>query len=432
MAVKSKTGGFSIGAGTTGNLAIVQSGTDTFTPKFSLKYWSAEDTEGARSAFLHKRGFSMTDGVDQFCITSHSENGSPAGDSGQAQYGGGAGLDRVIQFLTSTEGDDGHSTQVSFDAAGETINRVVGAFFNHRVNYLHLGGDIEVRMGEFLDPAAAGNQVISGLGASFKPTLIIFMGIGSNLQVTVDSRMFLGFAALQPDGTIANLVWLGASNNGSDPTETKSYCRLGECCAHFEATVATINELASVTAIGYDGFTVNFSQVGGGNNRRHFYAAIDMKGAPCKIVGTASRTDTADITISGQGFKPVAGLFLSANEAENASDTPHDDDKWSLGTFASSGALNDAAMATFDDDAAATADVGVAADAAGSVYLHISASAFVGIGNIDSLDAGGLTWHCSDADDAANFVGAVLIGDGTTSILGGKNLAGSILGGLTP
>lgn len=400
----SKVGGFSIGT-VTGNLAITGVG---FQPKVVLFFWSGCDTNNAIVEMLSKRGTGIAiSSSARHCAVTHSEDGAGTGDTGQGTF-----TDRCIAFLNSAEGDDGYADFVSMDADGFTINRVTAAFFNHRVNYLALGGSsIEaLARGNFTEPAGAGSQAITGVG--FTPDLLIFMGkSGSNAAATtVDSRTYLGAACRTPLGAIKNMVWTGAANNGSDPTQSMSYCRLGQCSAGFDASVAAISSRFSLTSMDADGFTVNHAEVTGTTARDHLWLAI--KGGSWDISSLLTRTDGADIVLSGLGFTPKAALFLSHGKAESADDTPQDHDEFILGAMDS--ALGQACMEALDVDNVATAETRVQADTV-DVYSssNVSGGGFKAFMSVKSIQAwAGLTASMDDVDTEANFM-AVLVGGDT-------------------
>lgn len=390
-----KLGSFNVGTGAVDTTVSV-SGVG-FQPEVVVFWWSGrtESTDTVNRAD-HKRGFGVAvSPTDRRAVFSQSDDAAlvAAADAGHRD-------DAAIGALTTAGAIDGLADLQSMDADGFTL--VIDDQFatNLRVHYLALGGvDLTNAVtGMLTEPASAGTQDVTSVG--FQPDAVILFSamIGADPPgVAVDSTMMIGVAS---GSSPANAVWAGASIDGSDPMQTRSYSRAGESIALFNSGINATDGRASVSAWLSNGLRLNWSEVAG--SRRIHYLAL--KGGNFLVGDLLTRTDTTTpIVETGFGFTPRAVLLGGSTQAENAPDTPSIWDEWSLGAFTS--ATERGAQGTVDEDNLATAEVGtmIEFDA-----VHVDQAATPGtveaLMDVQSVDADGFTLIMDDADDAQGFV----------------------------
>lgn len=390
-----KLGSFNVGTGIVGTTVPVTG--VGFQPDVVIFWWSGRtESTDTVSGVDHKRGFGVAvSPTDRRAVFSQSDDGAlvAATDAGHQ-------ADAAIGALTITGTIDGLADLQSMDAGGFTL--VIDDQFatDLRVHYLALGGiDLtNAATGMLTEPASAGTQDIASVG--FQPDAVILFSamIGADPPGTaVDSTMMIGLAA---GSSPANAVWAAASNDGSDPTQTRSYSRAGESIAFFDSGIAAMDGRAGVTSWLSNGFRLNWAEVGG--SRRVHYLAL--KGGQYLVGDVLTQTDTTTpIVESGFGFTPRAVLIGGSTQAQNAADTPSIWDEFSLGAFTS--ATERGAQGTEDEDMLATVEVGTQIEFdAVVVDQGGTPGTLEALTDVQSVDADGFTLIMDDADDLQGFV----------------------------
>jgi len=383
-----------------------------FQPKALIFWWSGRTgTVDASGLQTHRRGFGFAESTTQRgAVSTQSEF-----DSAGANCDLGMRQDCVMFDITTAGAIDGIADLDSINSDGFTLIADDAFADQPLIHHWLIGGaDISnVDFGLFNEPATATTQdIATGFDMSSGNCGVFFMAEPTGValpSISVDSRCMFGFAG---GVDLGNVVWAGGSDNAANPTNTLSYCRKGQCLANVSNPVASINTRAQVSAWLATGFRLSYSEVTS-TARNYFYLAI--KGGKWKCDGLTSKTNTTAFTTGGF-FEPRGTMFLSAGSPEDADDTPHDTDQWSLGASenGTSNFDNNYSMNATDRDNVATADVStiLERDGNGGCYVHIdpTTGAMDGRMYVTTHRADGFSAVMEDADAAENFVGFISVG----------------------
>jgi len=188
--------------------------------------------------------------------------------------------------------------------------------------------------------------------------------------------------------------------------ETTSYCRAGECLAIMHPSNTSIAEIASVSSWLANGFRLNWTA----SAASRLYGWVVWKGGSWAVGDVLTQTSTGTFSETGVGFAPKGALFVSHCKAQSASATQDAGGELSIG--AASGASNQAAHGTLDEDGTGSSEVATAVEH-DSVYVNISNSDTVeGKAALTTFGADGFTLDQTDADPAQAFVWYLAGGDG--------------------
>jgi len=310
-----------------------------------------------------------------------------------------------VSLLLDTTTVDGELDLQSMDADGFTL--VVDNAFatSYRIFYTAIGGDdfVNAKTGQDTVPLTAIPKSITGLG--FQPDMVYLFATqnASTPPVTgVDSILSIGAAISASE----QAVWCGGSNNAVTPAQTISYARTGECLALTNSGTSALNTHAVLTSLDADGFTLNFTEVPGAT--APFFNYLAIKGGSYALGSLSTRTDTTPITVLTPGYTAIAGLLLSANRTESTSDTPTDNDSWSMGGFSGTSLRGAAGIIDIDNGASSHVVTAIDFDA---VYVNIATGGtVVGVMDIDTIASGSVSFVMEDPDPSAMFVWYLLIG----------------------
>lgn len=352
MGVQAKVGSFMTGTGIAGStVAVTGVG---FSPDFILFFY------GGRSNVVN----SPAGGTPRRGIGSAVRIGGGSTAKNQAAYtfstnggastdtGAGYRVDGCVKRLITGLADGGILKVQSLDSDGFTLEIVTAFGSDLRIGYLALSGtDIQaVDQGRLTEPAAAGNVSVTGL--TITPDAVFFLGIPTASLPTAsqnDSRLMFGAACREDLGNIKNAVWCGGSDHGAATSQAMSYNRFGECIAQLNSAVTGINSRASVTSFNSDGFTLNFSEVTG-SQIQFLYVVIAGGRWHMGSFNAAGDTTTTKVE-HGLQFVPKAVLAVGSTGAEDAADTPHNDDFYCIGAFTSISELENHVILDVDNTA---------------------------------------------------------------------------------
>ncbi len=366
-----------------------------FTPKAIIFWWNgrdeAVDTLGRANT---KFGLSYCGGAtDRRAISGQSEDAVGTSRSDDA-----ARADTCVFIISTAGAIDGLLDLQSLDADGFTM--VVDQVFGQdiRAHFLALGGDslTDVFIGDFLQQDVLGNQSITGVG--FQPDFVAFTGVASGQALPSLFDDMQGIVASMVSGTEQGYVAWG-SQNGVGTMTTARTAQQGveaHATASGSGSVKARFEFVSMDA---DGFTIDHTEED--NDRTIFMC---LKGGDYAIGQLATRTDGADIVVSGLGFAPSAAMFMSHTSTEDAINVSQTNSIISIG--AASGPTERGARYSSDIDNLATSRVATAVEF-DAVYIHTdeaAAPAIDGLMDLKSLDADGFTTVMDDPDPSANFV----------------------------
>lgn len=196
------------------------------------------------------------------------------------------------------------ATLGSWDADGFTMNATAAPNAAHNVSWLALKGG-KFRLGSLAQPAATGNQSITGVG--FQPLAVMFAsanlsGTSGTLNTTAGTagKQSIGAAAATQSGT-----WTGSA--GTINSGENMYSSSTAAITH--VTSATVNAQASLSTLDADGFTLNWTTADA-TARNVLYIAIGSATPACAAVqptGLALGTVTAS----------SVGLTWTTNAANN-------------------------------------------------------------------------------------------------------------------
>lgn len=393
MPLSSFVGSFSAGTGIVGS-TIVVTGVG-FQPKAIQFWWSGRsestDTIGRAS---HYRGFGVAASpTDRRAITNNAVDAAAAADT-QSAHSDAA----CILSVSAAIAIDGALDLQSMDADGFTL--VVDDVMPRdlRVHYQAVGGDslTNVASGQFIEPAAAGDQDVTSL--AFQPDCVLFFSSGDPVAPPVgqaDSLMMVGAAV----SSTQRACWLGDSNASAATMQAISYCIGTECIVLPASAAGTITARADFVSFLSNGFRINWIE----RSLLRYIHFLAFKGGNFAVGNLLTQTDTVtDIVETGLGFQPTSALFLSHGQAASTADTPQDHDRLSIGAF--SGVTTRGAQGTLDEDNLADSEVSSAIEF-DEVYVNIALDSTIdGLMDVKSIDSDGFTMIMDNADPAQAFV----------------------------
>lgn len=196
---------------------------------------------------------------------------------------------------------------VSLDADGFTLNWTTTRF--SKIFYLAIGG-ISAKCGTFPTGTVVGNKVVTGVG--FLPAGILLKGSDSLVSS-------IGVAAVHDDmGAATSSTERWHTNNyelpgvpltlpqvyyGSD----RCYSSWGNADIHYDAAFVSMNA---------DGFTINCLHTNAVNQNINYIA---LAGLNIKVGSFKSGATSADVVVSGLGFKPGALIITSMDFVDTSS-----------------------------------------------------------------------------------------------------------------
>jgi hypothetical protein len=366
-----------------------------FTPKVVLFWWSGttESADGARGESIAPGFGAMASSSQRWCCTTRSEDAAATSDSMKVNND-----DAAIKAYSNTTTLDGAADFSSFDGDGFTL--IIDDQFTIalRVSYLALGGDdlTNVKVGT-VTRGNVGNWSVADMG--FQPDALILStayGNAFNETVGLNAALTVGIAT---GAANQGVVAFGDKDNQAT-TSACAYGYSGECNASVWGGYAV--ERDALVSMDAGGFTCNNLET---NVLSVGY--VGLKGGQYKVGQLTTRTDGNDIVEAEPNFQPVALLFLSANRAENAQDTPSNNGALSIGAATSTS--NRAAQAIWDEHNLADSETATA-NYDTACYANVADDAIVGLMDIKSIEATGFVAVMDDTDPAGCWVTYLAIG----------------------
>lgn len=328
-----------------------------FHPKAIRFYWMGiQSTVDAGSQTISERrgiGFCSNASTRRAVGTFSADN------SGAADCGSVAANDCICITVNGTGTIDGKLDISSVDTDGFTliVDDVTPA--NLTIFYEAWGLDDiqQVTIGDIAEPAATGTQnyTADGFNSRGDNQVVMFAGVQSTAALNTgqaqDSGLCIG--ASTGTATAENIVVVGNADDGSDPMDTDSYARAGECLAMIVIAGGNPDARAVVSAFGTDTFTLNWTNRAT-TNRRYIYMAI--KGGGWRAGSYTIRQDlgrTAAVTNLPFNLKGIS--FMGSMKVQSTAGTSTTEDRIGLGS--ASGLLDRKSMSVLDENNVATSEI---------------------------------------------------------------------------
>ncbi len=318
----------------------------------------------------------------------------------------------VIGVLDNTGALAGLADIQSFDSGGVTF--VIDQQFPAalRVSVILLGGsDISnVSTVEFLMPAGTGNFDVTSLG--FQGDFGFFAN-AFTLTAPPAGRVHASLSFGAAKSSSEQAVIATSSLDNQTTSDTARYCLDSvECVAGISPSGGLVR--AAFVSWLSNGFRLNALEV----NSQIQVIGLIVKGGSWTIKPFATLTDTVTtIPVTGAGFTPNGGMVVSHGTSESTQDTVQTQGFASLGAFESASARL-AQLATSKDNQAAGIDAVVAIEY-DAVYIRedtgVVGANLVGLMDVQSMDADGVTFIMDDADPDSAFGWVVLWGSAAAS-----------------
>jgi hypothetical protein len=321
-----------------------------FAPKALRFYWvglqSNSPTNAVSGAVNERRGVGFAvSAASRRCVGTFSLDG----DNGGAQCGSVANDNCVAVTVTAAGAVDGRLDISSFDTDGFTliVDDVTPA--NITVFYEAWGGtDITAAVvGDIAEPAATGTQnyTVTGFTSDGLNQCVMFAGVQSTNAVNTgqaqDSGLCVGFATSTASAN--NVVVVGNSDTGSDPSDTDGYCRQGECLAQIVIAGGNPNARAALSAWETDLFTLNWTNRAT-TNRRNIFLAIKGGSWSASSYTIAGNTLSSTTTVSDLPFYLKGISLIGRMTAQDTAGTSTAQDRIGFGSGISTASRNSAGI----------------------------------------------------------------------------------------
>ena len=341
---------------------------------------------GAASNFADGSFGVATSSTSMYCIANISDDGVATSVTRRFHSSG------LCSAVISTSSVSYSLDFLSMDATGFTVN-VANTGVNQLVGYLALNdtAGVNVKTGSFLTATSTGNQNITGIG--FKPDTIVLFSVNSTDSPSTTAlrnhaSFTLGFGSPTQRGVMA---YVDEDDQGT--TDSSRYQSKSSIYAALNLQSGTLEHEADITSLDNDGFTLNWST----NNGSAYYAFYAAMGGGLKInVGSLlSQTGAGNFSVTGAGFEPQAGMFLSFGSVANVSPIPTVE--LSLGVAVSS-SQRFAHGGNSKDNVGTSATTNMGRDI--RLYANYLEGTAILEGDIDfvSWDSSGFTLNQTDAD----------------------------------
>lgn len=302
MALQTKVGSLAQPTGT-GNQAYTGVG---FQPKALLFFYNALTADGTAVHAMIGTGVAVSSS-SRAAVCTQSDDAVATADSNRRHDN-----TKCVTVINNAGTVLAAADLVTMDSDGFTLNWTTADATQRIINYIALGGTdlTNVAIKEITTPAGTGNQAYTGVG--FQPDCIIGMSPAINAAPPGSAQFGTWGMGWGKSSSVRGSV--GHSGDVSASAIIQSSFQT--------ATLMTVPSVGSVGAIlnafdlvsmDADGFTVNWSTVGG---TRYFWM-LCLKGGSYAIGTVTQPTSTGNQAISGLGFQPT-GLILAGNHRISA------------------------------------------------------------------------------------------------------------------
>lgn len=235
-----------------------------------------------------------------------------------------SGYDSTSVYNMQTGGADFDETGqiTALGADGFTV-AWTGTAFGFTITYICIGGtDVTNTFASALTaPSSTGNQAITGVG--FQPDCVIMVGTNVVADSNVDpdiGAFCVGFA----NKDLEQGVCACAGVEDVATMDNARYQRTDKCLAMFnDANMSALTHEASLTAVGVDGFTLNYTTANVASKRVMYLA---LKGGRYKIGSLVSPivgTPPVVQSITTVGFQPRGLMLMSIGNVASTSIQTH-------------------------------------------------------------------------------------------------------------
>lgn len=307
---------------------------------------------------------------------------------------------------SATQVIDGLLDFVSMDNDGFTLVVDDGFATSRSFMWWALGGSVSLaKFGKIT--GSSGSQAITGVG--FQPKCVMTIDTyNASTSPNSNARGALGFGITAGAAASGSLgLGTGRSNNGSSVADKYLYTD-AFYGMNWNGITQGNNGYFSLTSFDSDGFTINWGAAGNGSHR-YMYLAL---GGPLCSFGLKSfqtQTDTVTpIVVSGLGFQPSGGFFISHMETESAAHTTSANGEWAVGAIDTRGNRN--CVGHYSVDGATPNQVSLLQRNDAVLGTLTSAGAVDALMDIQSRDSGGMTFIMDDADGAQARVYGLFVG----------------------
>lgn len=237
---------------------------------------------------------------------------------------------------------------VSLDADGFTINWTT-ALSGARVKVLCLGGS-DISSAKAMSYSSPNNTTgsVNYTGVGFQPKVIIHSGgWASDTPPAQQSNANPAIGAAVASGSQWSAAWFDEDNQGTTDVD---YIQDAILVSRFWTT--GIQYQGTLTGVGSDGFTINWTTASGSPDKIYFLCLAGNVNAKAGSFTRQSGTGTQGVT--GVGFTPNAGLFVSLNSSASDGSSTAGNVTFSAGVVDSAGGA--ASLGARSDDAAGTSN----------------------------------------------------------------------------
>ena len=400
MAYSAHVGSFNINTALTATQTQAITGVG-FQPKVVLFWWSGTtDTgDGVRGGNIQNGFGAMSGASSRIAAMGGAVDASAACDSCAALYNTACIVEMSITDFQLV----GAADFSSLDADGFTL--VIDDQFPSalRISYLALGGTdlTDVYIGTKAMPTSTGNYSTTGVG--FQPDALITAFATTTANGAAGSAAFsVGMAT----GSGNQGVAAGYMHNDFATMLAKGYGYGGEVNA--SVAFSTVNHRDAFVSFDADGFTLNHLE----STTAWTFGFVALKGGQYKVCSVTTATDANTFSDTEAGFQPAALLLLSANRAQSTQDTLSAN--WAMSIGAATSTSNRAAQAVWNEDGLADSET-ASGNYDSACYANVKDDGVIGLMDISSIDATGVTFVMDDADPSACWVTYLAIGAAAAS-----------------
>jgi hypothetical protein len=407
--IKISTGRFTLNTGT-GTQQITGVG---FQPKAYILFYTKNATDDANStAGEGLLSIGMTDGINQFCMTSGAEDNQSSADVGRRGFD-----DRVLasQDAQGSQTVDGEASHVSMNPDGFTIN-IVDDFTDPAsplIHYIAFGGadlsadvdtvDLADTMDDFVDVTAPGFEADVVI-ASYIGVFLDAYGDGNN-----DRNSFsLGWAVNPDSQASGNQFSMSVgSQDGQSPAQSRSrFDNVRAGTSHYSNATDAAFEIGSFDASGFNVTTRLTSAI---TDEIMGYMALKLGTSNPHVytVARPARTTAGNDVENSAGFEPI---FLMGIGSAVVTTANSDTDGSSIAIGITDG-TDTYAISQFETDNVTPSNIHSRVTSTQFMSANLHTSAIDWEATFSSFDTNGWTINYGDAAGAAYQNAFLAIGD---------------------